>query len=122
MHYTCVGIICIGGVNNFINVHFNLTGRTFICTFDDHNQPPGVKYCNASISYGSNCRIFLGVYVGSSTSNVVTTAPLDLFADNTEYCYNITVTALNKNVNHIMVEGVLNLLTLSASNGNHVAL
>ena len=98
-------LILLGGINDLIDVRFNLNG-TITCIFKAHNQPPGVKYCNASISYGINCATILGVYVGSSITNIVKiTAPLNTM---TEYCYNITATAQNMKVNQIVVEGVVN--------------
>ena len=121
--------ICIGGINNFVQVSFILLRASVsigICTFIGHNRSPGLKYCNASISYGIDCETSLGVYVGSSTSNMVTTAPLDTITKITEYCYNITVTAQNRKVNQIVIEGLVDLSTLSsptsASSGNAISL
>ena len=103
----CTVLILLGGINDLIDVRFNLNG-TITCIFKAHNQPPGVKYCNASISYGINCATILGVYEGSSTSNMVTiTAPVNTITNVTEYCYNITATAQNVKVNQIVVEGVV---------------
>ena len=110
-------LILLGGINDLIDVRFNLNG-TITCIFKAHNQPPGVKYCNASISYGINCATILGVYEGSSTSNMVTiTAPVNTITNVTEYCYNVTATAQNMKVNQIVVEGVVNQRIFSGSNG-----
>ena len=97
----------IGGINNFIDVNFDHAERTITCTF--HNQPSGVKQCTASIHYGDDCNFFLDVYMGSSTSNFVITAPLAIIKNITEYCYNVTATIQGLSIVTV-VEGKFNLL------------
>ena len=86
-----------------MNVNFDATERSVICTF--LNQPSRrVKECIANITYGSDCDQFLNVYEGESTGDAVRTSSLGTVPEVAEYCF--TVTAISNNVT-VQVEGNL---------------
>ena len=93
----------IDGLNNLVNVNFDATERSIICTF--LNQPPQrVKECIANITYGSNCDEQLDVYRGMGSGDAVRTPPLQTVPGVAEYCF--IVTAISNNVT-VQLEGNL---------------
>ena len=91
------------GINNHVNVNFDLNQKSIICTF--LNQPPNiVKQCSANITYGEDCDRFLGVFSGMGTGDTVATQPLESVPGVVEYCF--LVTARTNNVT-VLVDGTL---------------
>ena len=98
------------GLNNLVNVNFDLDDGSVVCTF--LNQPISVtKLCIANITCGDNCDQLLNIYSGRNTGNEVKTVPLDRVPGVAEYCF--LVTAKSNNVT-VMVEG--NLVNLGNTN------
>ena len=92
------------GINNLVNVNFDLNQKSIICTF--LNQPPNVvKQCSANITYGEDCDRFLGILSGMGAGDTVETQPLETIAGVVEYCF--LVTAETNNVT-VLVNGFLN--------------
>lgn len=104
------------GLNNLVNVNFDATERSVICTF--LNQPSQrIKECIANITYGSDCDQFLGVYEGVDTGDAVRTPSLGTVRGVAEYCF--TVTAISNNVT-VQVEG--NLVNIgTGESGDNIA-
>ena len=91
------------GINNLVNVNFDLNQKSIICTF--LHQPPNiVKQCSANITYGEDCDRSLGVFSGMGTGDTVPTQPLESVPGVVEYCF--LVTARTNNVT-VLVDGTL---------------
>ena len=91
------------GINNLVNVNFDLNQRSITCTF--LNQPLNImKQCSANITYGEDCDRFLNTFSGMGTGDKVTTQPLDAVPGVVEYCF--LVTAETNNVT-VLVDGTL---------------
>jgi hypothetical protein len=91
------------GINNLVNVNFDLNQRSIMCTF--LNQPLNiVKRCSANITYGEDCDRFLGFFNGMGTGDTVTTQPLEAVAGVDEYCFLVTAESINVTV---LVDGTL---------------
>ena len=97
------------GINNLVNVNFDLNQGSIICTF--LNQQPNVmKRCSANITYGEDCDRFLNILSGMGTGDTVATQQLEGVPGVDEYCF--LVTAESNNVT-VLVDGTL----LSISRG-----
>ena len=100
----------VDGLNNLVNVNFDVDDRSIVCTF--LNQPISeIKKCVANITYGVNCDQLLKTYSGIDTGNDVKTEPLDTVPGVAEYCFLVTATSNNITVK---VEG--NLVNLGNTN------
>ena len=105
MHTTHNNYNYADGINNLVNVNFDLNQRSIICTF--LNQPPNiVKQCSANITYGEDCDRFLGVFSGMGTEDTVATQPLESVPGVVEYCFLVTAAAGTNNVT-VLVDGTL---------------
>ena len=92
------------GINNLVNVNFDLNLKSIICTF--LNQPPNVmKQCSANITYGEDCDRFLGVFSGMGTGDTVATQQLVTIPGVAEYCFLVTAEINNVTV---LISGFLN--------------
>ena len=89
------------GVNNLVDVKFDVTGKIITCNFK--NQPATtMKQCDANITYGENCDKQLNTYKGMGVGNAVSTSQLETIPGVTDYCF--VVTAVSNNIS-VIVEG-----------------
>ena len=95
-------------------MNFDPNQRSIICTFLNQRFDI-IKQCNANITYGENCEIFLGIYSGMGTGDSVETQQLEAMPGVVKYCF--LVTAISNNVT-VLVDGTLQNLDSQASNNN----
>lgn len=94
------------GINNLVTVEFSSIDRSITCAFINQESDT-VKWCNANVTYGSNCDQQLGMYFGMGRGDRVRTSPLTTVPGVAEYCFLINATSRNITV---LVQG--NLQTL----------